>query len=458
MPTQVGVSLRTAGSLHHFDPGELDLETGDWVVVPTPLGLELGQVVLVVQTPGAEPAKDLPQVQRRAQEQDFQQHHRGRLQAAEALAFSRERVRHHGLAMKMLQAEASLDGHRILLYFSAESRVDFRVLVRDLSTTLHKRIELRQVGPRDRSALTGGLGPCGRECCCSSWTREFCPVSIKMAKEQNLSLNPSKISGSCGRLMCCLRYEYQTYRELRRGMPRIGETLDLPEGQVRVVAVNLGRCSLKVEHPEEGTYEVPPERVKALGLGLPLPAAAAPEAAKSLPPAARRASEPTRPPILADEEAPTESTSEGPRARARTGPRASRRPQERSHPPARPRREAPAPSDQPRPETGSDPSVSREGPPPPSSRKRPRKGRKPQPEASAAAGQPAKRPEKRRPRRGSGRTKPADQTTSAQPSASEGSPGREAGPSGRGRRRGRDRRPGGRRPGGPAPEKPPGSA
>jgi len=274
MPTQVGVSLRTAGSLHHFDPGDLDLETGDWVVVPTPLGQELGQVVLIIQAPGPEPAKDLPQVQRRAREQDLQQHLRSRLRAAEALALSRERVRHHGLAMKMLQAETSLDGNRILLYFSAESRVDFRVLVRDLSTALHKRIELRQVGPRDRSAMTGGLGPCGRECCCSSWTREFCPVSIKMAKEQNLSLNPTKISGSCGRLMCCLRYEYQTYRELRRGMPRIGETLDLPEGQVRVVAVNLGRCSLKVEHPEEGTYEVPPERVKALGLGLPLPAPA----------------------------------------------------------------------------------------------------------------------------------------------------------------------------------------
>ncbi|MGI5845081.1 MAG: regulatory iron-sulfur-containing complex subunit RicT [Candidatus Xenobium sp.] len=425
MPTQVGVSLRAAGSLHYFDPGELDLETGDWVLVPTPLGLELGQVVLVVQTPDAEPAKDLPQVQCRAQEQDFQQHHRSRLQAAEALAFSRERVRHHGLAMKMLQAEASLDGHRILLYFSAESRVDFRVLIRDLSTTLHKRIELRQVGPRDRSALTGGLGLCGRECCCSSWTREFYPVSIKMAKEQNLSLNPSKISGSCGRLMCCLRYEHQTYRELRRGMPRVGEALDLPEGKVRVVAVNLGRCSLKVEHPEEGTYEIPPERVKELGLGLTLPA-----------PTARRTPEPARPSTLAEEKESTESTSESTRA--------SRRPQERSHPSTRPGRETPAPTGRSRPETGSEPS----------SRKRPRKGRSPQPEASAAAGQPAKKPEKRRPRRGAGRPKPADQTT---PVSAE-SPVPEARPSGRSRRRGRARRPGGRRPGGPAPEKPPESA
>jgi len=458
MPTQVGVSLRTAGSLHHFDPGDLDLETGDWVVVPTPLGQELGQVVLIIQAPGPEPAKDLPQVQRRAREQDLQQHLRSRLRAAEALALSRERVRHHGLAMKMLQAETSLDGNRILLYFSAESRVDFRVLVRDLSTALHKRIELRQVGPRDRSAMTGGLGPCGRECCCSSWTREFCPVSIKMAKEQNLSLNPTKISGSCGRLMCCLRYEYQTYRELRRGMPRIGDTLELPEGPVRVVAVNLGRCSLKVEHPEEGTYELPPQRVKALGLGLPLPVPADSETEKGLPPVARRSTDQGPGALSPEAEKLAESSSESPPSRLRTGGRASRHPQERSHPPARSRREAPPLPDRSR--QGPEPAepVSGDKPAPPASRKRPRKGRKPQPEASPVAGERSKQSEKKRPRRGSGRTRPAGQAFSAEASASEKPPSPDTRESGRGRRRGRDRRPGGRHPDRPASEKPPESA
>ena len=464
MPTVIPVKFAYAARDLWFDPGQTDAQEGDLVICVTVRGTVIGLVSMdaVEMDDGRLRATigdaTLKPVLRIASEADLGNAERLAAMGERAFPVFRRLVAESGLDMKPVGVEYLFGGEKVVCYFSAEERVDFRQLVRDLSRELHERIDMRQIGVREEAAIIGGFARCGQELCCARFGRQFEPVSIRMAKEQNLPLNSTKISGACGRLMCCLRYEYQTYRELRRGMPRIGETLDLPEGQVRVVAVNLGRCSLKVEHPEEGTYEVPPERVKALGLGVPLPAPAAPEAAKSLPAAARRAPEPARPPILADEEAPTESTSEGPRSRPRTGSRASRRPQEHSHPPARPRREAPAPSDPPRPETGSDPSVSRERPTPPSSRKRPRKGRSPQSEASAAAGQPAKRPEKRRPRRGSGRTKPADQTTSTQSSASEESPGREARPSGRGRRRGRDRRPGGRRPGGPAPEKPPGSA
>jgi len=459
MPTLVGVSLRAAGRIHYYEMGDLELAVGERVVVETARGLELGQVVSFREGAGeAEGAGRIGRVLRLAREDDLQQFSRGRLRALEALEVARERIKHHNLPMKMLDVETTLDGSKLVLYFDSESRVDFRGLVRDLAATLHKRIELHQVGSRDRSALTGGLGPCGRACCCSSWARELYPVSIKMAKEQNLSLNPTKISGSCGRLMCCLRYEYQTYRELRRGMPRIGETLDLPEGQVRVVAVNLGRCSLKVEHPEEGTYEVPPERVKALGLGLPLPAPADSETEKGLPPVARRSTDQGPGALSPEAEKLAESSSESPPSRLRTGGRASRHPQERSHPPARSRREAPPLPDRSR--QGPEPAepVSGDKPAPPASRKRPRKGRKPQPEASPVAGERSKQSEKKRPRRGSGRTRPAGQAFSAEASASEKPPSPDTRESGRGRRRGRDRRPGGRHPDRPASEKPPESA
>lgn len=447
MPTRVGVSLRTAGSLHHFDPGDLDLETGDWVVVPTPLGLEIGQVVGIEPAPSPEPPQDLPQVLRRAHEQDLQNHLRGRIRAAEALALSRERVRHHGLDMKMLQAETSLDGNRILLYFSAESRVDFRVLVRDLSSALHKRIELRQIGPRDRSGLTGGLGPCGRECCCSSWTREFCPVSIKMAKEQNLSLNPTKISGSCGRLMCCLRYEYQAYRELRRGMPRIGETLELPEGPVRVVAINLGRCSLKVEHPAEGLYEIPPERLKALGLGLSLPLAGPAEPGEEVAPPARSSSGPERRPVRSEQEPPGEKPAQTAPARPRSEARRPRKTREPARAPERPRREGPPP-ERARQESESAGSAAPDRPSEPGTRRRPRRQTAPPTDRSEAP----TRPGKRRPRKG----RPAGQGAQPEVTSPKESPSPEARESGRGRRRGRGRRSGGRGPAGPAPEKPTG--
>lgn len=263
MSRLVGVSLRTAGKVFYYETGDQDVLDGDAVVVETLRGLELGEVVPApADLPPEAVGRPVRLITRKADEADFEMHFRNRLRAAEALALSRDRVRRHDLPMKMLDAEYTLDGHKVVLYFGAEGRVDFRGLVRDLAAALRKRIELHQVGARDRSALTGGIGPCGRECCCSSWIREFSPVSIKMAKEQGLSLNPSKISGSCGRLMCCLRYEYHTYRELRKEMPRIGDELKIPEGRVRVLAVNLARFTLTVQHPEKGVFEVPAGRAE----------------------------------------------------------------------------------------------------------------------------------------------------------------------------------------------------
>lgn len=257
----VTVSFHDVGRPHYFDPGDLTLRAGDRVVAQTLRGLELGTVIAASKEMRA--GKDLqppPALVRQATPADLSQSYRNRLKAAEALRIARQKVALHRLEMKMLAAEYTLDGNRVVLYFAAEGRVDFRELVRDLAGSLRKRIELHQVGSRDRAKVTGGLGPCGRECCCSSWLRLFVPVSIKMTKEQGLSLNPTKISGSCGRLMCCLRYEYDTYRQLRQEMPRIGSEVRLPEGTARVLEVHLMRRTLKVEHPTLGIFEVPAGR------------------------------------------------------------------------------------------------------------------------------------------------------------------------------------------------------
>jgi cell fate regulator YaaT (PSP1 superfamily) len=260
MPTLVGVSFQPAGKVVYYDAAELALSPGEAVVVETPRGTELGKVVGARDMPAEAAGVPPRRILRKAGQADLSLAFRQRLRAVEARRVAREAIRRHNLPMKLIDCEYTLDGNKVVFYFSAERRVDFRELVRDLASRLRKRIELHQVGARDRSSLTGGLGPCGRECCCSSWIREFTPVSIKMAKEQGLSLNPSKISGSCGRLMCCLRYEYQAYRELRRELPSVGSELRLPEGTARVLAVHPASHTLTVEHPELGVFDVPAGR------------------------------------------------------------------------------------------------------------------------------------------------------------------------------------------------------
>ncbi len=256
----VGVAFQAVGKVFYYPVGTVRYQAGEAVVADTARGLELGRVVGLHDVPPEAAGEMKTSIHRRATREDLTVHFRNRLRAAEALRVARDRVAHHNLPMKLLGSEYTLDGNRIVFYFSAEGRVDFRELVRDLASHLRRRIELHQVGARDRAKSSGGIGPCGRECCCSSWLREFSPVSIKMTKEQGLSLNPTKISGSCGRLMCCLRYEYETYRQLRREMPPIGATLRLPEGPVRVVAQHLARYTLTVAHEQLGTFEVPAGR------------------------------------------------------------------------------------------------------------------------------------------------------------------------------------------------------
>ncbi|MDI6893975.1 MAG: stage 0 sporulation family protein [Bacillota bacterium] len=209
----VAVRFRRVGKPYHFDPAGIELEPGDRVVVETARGLEIGEVVCPVrEVPDDQLAQPLKPVLRVATEADLGQAEENQALASGSLRICREKVGARGLPMHVLDAEYTLDRSRLVFYFASETRVDFRELVRDLASSFRTRIELRQVGVRDEAKMVGGLGPCGREVCCAVWLSEFQPVSIRMAKVQNLSLNPGKISGLCGRLMCCLRYEADLYR------------------------------------------------------------------------------------------------------------------------------------------------------------------------------------------------------------------------------------------------------
>jgi cell fate regulator YaaT (PSP1 superfamily) len=204
----VGVRFKKAGKIYYFDPGELELEAGQNVIVETARGVEFGEVALGVrEVPEEEVVAPLKSVMREATAEDHNQVKENRAKQKEAFKICQDKIQKHNLPMKLVDVEYTFDRGKIIFYFTADGRVDFRELVRDLASVFRTRIELRQIGVRDEAKLLGGLGPCGRVCCCSSFLGEFQPVSIRMAKEQNLSLNPTKISGLCGRLMCCLKYE-----------------------------------------------------------------------------------------------------------------------------------------------------------------------------------------------------------------------------------------------------------
>ncbi|HHW15015.1 MAG TPA: stage 0 sporulation family protein, partial [Firmicutes bacterium] len=216
MARVVGVRFKTAGKVYYFDPGELELELGDGAVVETARGIELGTVATRPrEVPEEEVKTPLKKVLRKAGPEDFARRRENEAKAERAFTVGQQKIAAHGLPMKLVHVEYTLDGSKIVFYFTAENRVDFRELVKDLASTFRTRIELRQIGVRDEAKLLGGLGPCGRELCCQAFLGDFVPVSIRMAKEQNLSLNPTKISGICGRLMCCLNFESQAYREAK---------------------------------------------------------------------------------------------------------------------------------------------------------------------------------------------------------------------------------------------------
>jgi len=217
MVTIVGVRFRDAGKIYYFNPGDLKMAAGDGCIVETSRGVEFGKVVIPPrQVPENEVVQPLKQVLRGAERKDFERLEANRARAQEAFQIAVEKIQEHGLPMKLLEAEYTLDDSKLIFSFTAEGRVDFRELVKDLASIFRTRIELRQVGVRDEAKMLGGLGSCGRGLCCATFLGEFAPVSIKMAKEQNLSLNPSKISGVCGRLMCCLKFESQTYQDNER--------------------------------------------------------------------------------------------------------------------------------------------------------------------------------------------------------------------------------------------------
>ncbi len=232
----VGVSFRNAGKKYYFAPGRLTLRLGDEVIVETARGMEFGKITIANTTvPATAIVPPLRLVTRVATDSDRERHLRNRELELDATRICREKIARHKLEMNLIGAEYTFDNSKLLFYFTAEGRVDFRELVKDLASVFHTRIELRQVGIRDEAKILGGIGSCGRPFCCSTFLPDFVQVSIKMAKEQNFSLNSAKISGACGRLMCCLRYEHETYEEALKTTPPNGSLVDTPAGQGVVI-------------------------------------------------------------------------------------------------------------------------------------------------------------------------------------------------------------------------------
>ena len=237
----IGVRFRNAGKIYYFDPAGREIHTGDHVIVETARGIEYGYVVLGSrEVPDDKVVQPLKSVIRMATREDEDVELKNHEKEREAFRICKEKIRKHGLQMKLIDAEYTFDNNKVLFYFTADGRIDFRELVKDLASVFKTRIELRQVGVRDETKIVGGIGICGRPLCCHSYLSEFIPVSIKMAKEQNLSLNPTKISGVCGRLMCCLKNEEETYEDLNSKLPNVGDyvtTDDGLKGEVHSVSV-----------------------------------------------------------------------------------------------------------------------------------------------------------------------------------------------------------------------------
>ena len=248
MITVIGVRFRAAGKIYYFDPGRLTIQKGDHVIVETARGIEYGTVVGEArEVPDDKVIQPLKAVLRGATPKDDEQEASNKLKEKDAFQIGLEKIRKHELPMKLIDAEYTFDNNKVLFYFTADGRIDFRELVKDLASVFKTRIELRQIGVRDETKIVGGIGICGRPLCCHTHLSEFVPVSIKMAKEQNLSLNPTKISGVCGRLMCCLNHEEETYEELNRKLPNVGDFVTTSDGlKGEVHSVNVLRQLVKV--------------------------------------------------------------------------------------------------------------------------------------------------------------------------------------------------------------------
>lgn len=248
MVNVVGVRFKKAGKVYYFDPDQLQIDESANVIVETARGVEFGEVVIPVrEVSDDEIVAPLKKVMRIATEEDTRHAAENNRKEKEAFTTCLQKIRDHNLEMKLIDVEYTFDNNKILFYFTADGRVDFRELVKDLASVFKTRIELRQIGVRDESKMMGGIGVCGRVLCCSSYLGEFQPVSIKMAKEQGLSLNPTKISGTCGRLMCCLKYEQEAYEQIIKKAPKIGAIVETPDGQGVVVETYLIKETVKVK-------------------------------------------------------------------------------------------------------------------------------------------------------------------------------------------------------------------
>ena len=264
----IGVRFRKAGKVYYFDPAGMEIKTGDHVIVETARGVEFGEVLLGAREVNEEKViQPLKSVIRMANKNDEEIERRNKEKEKEAFQICLQKIKKHELQMKLIDAEYTFDNNKVLFYFTADGRIDFRELVKDLASVFKTRIELRQIGVRDETKIMGGIGICGRPLCCHSYLSEFIPVSIKMAKEQNLSLNPTKISGVCGRLMCCLKNEEETYEDLNSRLPGIGDyvtTDDGLKGEVHSVSVlrQLVKVIVTVDRDEKEIREYKVEQLK----------------------------------------------------------------------------------------------------------------------------------------------------------------------------------------------------
>lgn len=247
----VGIRFKKAGKIYYFDPGDIALAPGDGAIVETARGVEYGLVATgPLEVEESEIVAPLKKVIRKATDLDKEQIKANKEKEENAFRTGLEKIAAHNLPMKLVGVEQTFDGNKIIFYFTADGRIDFRELVKDLASVFRTRIELRQIGVRDEAKMIGGLGCCGRELCCSVWLSDFASVSIRMAKDQNLSLNPTKISGICGRLMCCLKYENESYEQAREAFPETGNLVGTPDGEGKVAGVNIFKNTVSVELKE----------------------------------------------------------------------------------------------------------------------------------------------------------------------------------------------------------------
>ena len=254
----VGVRFKEAGKIYYFDAGNVELDAGNYVVVETSHGLEIGRVVVAPgQVIASEIKETLKPIMRRAEPEDLERAEELKKRAKEQLIIARERAQSDRLDMRVVAAEYGLDGSQLTVYFTSDDKSDFRNLTRALSTELNVRVQFLQIGDRDRAKIVDGIGRCGERLCCSSWLTTFPSVSIRMAKEQDLPLNPSKLSGACGRLLCCLTYEFDQYRELKAGLPKPGARISTPTGEARVLKVNVLKDTILLFIEGEGPVEMP---------------------------------------------------------------------------------------------------------------------------------------------------------------------------------------------------------